>query len=217
MTQLLVSIGLSVFFFVAGVICGLGFEEFMRRPRVRVTGRGSAKMGPYDVFTLSVTNEANFLGASIGPTVFFGKTIVGDHRPGVTVARHPAKLTAGAREDGALARSGQSIGLAFLDPAGQGEPVGTVTIEDGESASLLLVAKEEGQVSRYAYFIPGGPDGQPRMPPLDAQFTGDKRFVVTIHCANSNRGLDIPVTVTRNVSDPGGGFWVETPNGGSSW
>jgi hypothetical protein len=199
------------------LVLAVAFNEYIRRPKLFVSGGGNSKVGPHTLVFVSLRNEPSFLGVRFGETILFGHILHRGVNWGLTIQSNPAKIPAGIQDLDSNSNSGP--GLVFRDPGKPDAYTQIVTLASGESAQLGILATGEQACSTYYYFVPDQTAGDwtPKMPPVESRFTSDRRFVVLVyHVDTSRKPLKIPVKMFRMAPDAGLYVEVGGPKGGRS-
>lgn len=185
---------LSFFLGIAlGVWLGVWYAEYIRRPQLRFTGGGSARV-PFRRDTFTITNEPGWIGVAIGESTILGRRLHSGIRRGLVVDRHPAKQCHAHLIDKAKARP--ITGLYWHSPDDGDRYESAPTIPGGESRSLMLFAALPSEPTTYFAFEPdaSSPFGI-RVPEEHVRYTGEHEFEVHINYANG-RTLTADVAVT---------------------
>lgn len=167
-----------------GTFLGLWLSEFVRRPRLRISGSGSGG-SPYSVITATVSNDAGFIGITLGRTIIFGRPVLQHRRWGEVVERHPALCSAWITDRDNPDAGG--VGLYFR--TGDTPPYkyeNQVKIAGGEYAHLCLLVVRGEDRRRYFIFAPDS-DGQPVVPEEVDMFNGPRQFVVHLSYSNGHK------------------------------
>jgi hypothetical protein len=87
-----VTIAIPIVTLILGVVLGAWFNNYVKRPRLVVTGGGGGGgPGPgYHHRLVTITNQPGLMGLRLSETVIVGKQIHGHVERGLTIDRNPA-------------------------------------------------------------------------------------------------------------------------------
>jgi hypothetical protein len=203
--------------FILGIVLGAVVETwygvFVNRPKLKITGGGTG-LGQHGYRTAgwTVTNEIGFVGIRFGPSTILGKQLHRAVERGVNFDRAAAKNCRAAIYD---SETNAHLASLFWTAPGAGEtgPWREVaTIPSGESYSLMLFARPDGERATYFIFRPTNEqDGTPVIP-QGGQLGGTRRFRIEIRYSFGRRAL---VAEGRMRADPqsGGLYWEQIDHG----
>ena len=188
---------------LVGVLLGSWLDLFLQRPKLALEGWGA---GTYA--TLTVTNQPGFFGLSIGRTVILGRPVLSGRRWALSTERLPARCNAYITD---AENAAHGLPLYFGAPGDNPEPQQFAEIRSGESASIIVFAVRPEE---KRYFIVQ-PANSWEVGPSSVAFDSPHKFIVHIAHDRSDRTLDVPIAVRRNLQ----GDWyfeVEGPKSARS-
>lgn len=165
--------------FTAGILVGAPLGAildnwlgiYLKRPRLVVTGGGGSG-APMHIKRVTVTNEGAFFGIRPRQTIVLGRRVHGSFQKGLQFDRHPAKRCTATLFEKA---TGDHVAQLWWEARGpDGEPSTRVTIESGESRSLVLFVRPDSSPTTYFVWAPEITD-------LTPKFDGTQEFVVRVY------------------------------------
>jgi hypothetical protein len=207
------TIALPIITLFAGVFLGAWFNNFLKRPKLVITG-GSGGGGPspgHHWNSLRLTNRPGLLGVTLRRTEILGKRLFGHVEKGWTVERIPASDCSAT-----LFEKGTNLHVAPLwwrSTTNPNDVQQVVTIPSGGSWDLLLFARLNSEPGNYFVFAPGsvGAFG-PRLPTSEPKFDDTRSFVIKVRFDYGRRTKTIECTMRKELN----GTLTFLMNGGGS-
>ena len=203
---------IAVAFLVFGALLGVRTTHHLMRAKLRVGGSGGlGGQGPgFHRNYARIRNEPALIGLRLGETIISDRLVVPRIERGVTVARNAAQeCTAQLRDE-----NGEQLAVLWwaVDEGSAQRYRRTVSIGNGETASLMLFARLHDEPLKYFPFQPDNA-GNPLVPQEEMKFTEPKKFRVRVNYS-SGQHLDFGLTMTKRDD---GRFYYSTRAGGGSF
>jgi hypothetical protein len=64
---------IGVVFLIVGAVLGAALPEYLKRPKILISGSGTGTVGSHRIATISISNPPCFFGVNLGETIMFGK------------------------------------------------------------------------------------------------------------------------------------------------
>ncbi len=206
---------LAVVSLLLGAALGAWYTVYLRRPTLKVTGSGGGGgPGPgHHQNQIEIMNQPGLLGIRFGATIIFGKRLHGPVERGLTVDRNPANECRASLYD---KKTGKHVAMLWWrsshDPAPPLHP--TVTLQSGQSATLMLFARLDDEPTKYFVFAPDPTSSGPKIPPDQAKFTESREFVIRIDYSYGRQKLVVDAAMTKEF-DGRLTFMIARGGGGS--
>jgi hypothetical protein len=193
------NIGISIVSLVVGAALGVWLGEFVKRPKLTVSGTGMHRVQDLLVYTVHLTNEPRFIGISFESTTLLGKTIHKGFRWGQVPEGRATECHA-ILVDADNPRLSTSLYLsAESDPE---RPADVVRIESGGRAQIYLFVRRDIQDGRFFLYAPASnPGREPRIPEDRAFLAAPQKFVLRVGSSRGEgRRLELPVSVIKDLN-----------------
>jgi hypothetical protein len=190
---------------ILGAFLGLFLGAYTKRPKLVVNGSGSGGRRNH----ISIQNQPGMLGFNIKPTMILGKRIHRGLQKGISIDRAPARECRAWMID---KLTGENIGgLWWRSQTNPDRMQQTVTIESGETFSLMLFARTEDSSAYFAYQPQGETNHDPVLPSVTFQDT--RTFIVRVSYSYGRQRFDTEMTMQRKLD--GRLEWRSKTGGGS--
>jgi hypothetical protein len=212
-----VRVGFLIVGLLLGAPVGLGFGEFVRRPKLKANG-SSGGGGPQYGYSnaMHFTNAPAFLGVAGAQTIIFGRRVHGPFAVGLPISRHAATDCRAFLHDRETDEFVASLWWR-VHRSGTIEYEDTVTLGTGESGELMLFARQDQDATEYFPFVPAPSANRPpnfETPAQSLRFTESRTFTVKIMYGYGGRQVrKFPISVKRRLR---GGLEFRTPSGRST-
>ena len=193
-----------------GAVLGVWGTYYVIRPKLQVVGGGSGSDGRFHTNRVTIRNEPGFLGIRLSPSVILGRRIHSGIEWGFPVHRNTADQCMAHLLD----KSGKHItALWWRSSQEPGAFANTISISEGQSVNLMLLARLSEEQLRYFVFEPPVTGtNEPKVPVREVWFSGPKQFRVRVTYSYGRQKLEVPAEVTQRydgrlyyqVGDSGG-------------
>lgn len=195
---MVVDVLINAAFLVVGAIAGAAIPEFLRRPKIVVTGSGGGLSSPgFRTWSVSISNPQSFFGIRMPETILFGREVLRPRSMGLHIDRRAAECSAHLKDS-----DGSTIGLWFIDQteAGVSKPVPTMTVVGRAPVNVLVFASLENDSRYFIFQAAGNQDLTPKVPPESAHYTDTRTFELRVHLINGGgRSLVHKVRMRRSM------------------
>lgn len=188
----------NIIFLILGILLGGWYTIFLKRPKLSknigsVGGGGFSQK--HSTIGAVIHNEHGLIGFDLRPNTIFGRPINSYRRIGLPMERETAKKCMAVLYD---RQSGESLGQLWWQLP-EGKMSLTTSIESGESATLMVIARLGEEQDQYFIFKPRGKDDRSLAEP-EFKFTGSMQFEIVVYYSGG-RKLKIPLSITKTAKN----------------
>lgn len=197
---------------VIGALVSTWHGYFVTRPKLTITGSGGGG-GPGPGFHanhIQISNSPALLGLRVPETILFGWRLHASFELGLVIDRRPAHECRAYIYDKEtmqlICPLVWRVGATFAHHS---------DLDSGQSAQLMLFARDASQTSKYHIFQPDNPGAdKPKLPSEELLFQDTRSFLVEVQHSYGKRKIRFEVGMTKGFD---GRLSYHTKSGGGSF